>query len=66
MPGSQEFDSLYIYHDVALEDLAWKERVYESAQVSLERDSTYYWNMKTFDEASNSSEVSETFLFTIQ
>lgn len=65
--GSQEFDSLYIYHDVALKDLAYKERVDdESTQVTLERDSTYYWNMKTFDMAGNSSEVSETFLFSIQ
>lgn len=66
MEGSEEFDSLYIYYDVALENLVWKDRVYESTQVPLESDSTYYWNMKAFDMAGNSSELTESFSFTIQ
>ena len=64
--GTEEFDSLYIYYDVALENLVLKDRVEKSKEVSLDRDSTYYWNMKAFDMAGNSSELTETFSFTIQ
>lgn len=63
--GSTESDSLYIYKDVELQDLEKKARVTNSYTQILNRQETYYWYMKSFDEAGNLSQRSEVFSFTI-
>lgn len=63
--GSTESDSLYIYKDVELQDLEKKARVTNSYTEILNRQETYYWYMKSFDEAGNQSQRSEIFSFTV-
>ena len=62
--GSQEFDSLYIYSNVALTSLVLKKRVTNPHSETILDNGTYYWRMKSFDEAGNVSAVSSTFSFT--
>lgn len=62
--GSQEFDSLYVYSSVALINLVIKRRVTNPHGETILDNGTYYWRMKSFDEAGNVSAVSSTFSFT--
>jgi len=62
--GSQEFDSLYVYSNVGLVDLVFKKRVTNPHSETILDNGTYYWRMKSFDEAGNVSAVSSTFSFT--
>jgi uncharacterized protein YegP (UPF0339 family) len=62
--GSQEFDSLYLYSNVALTNLVLKKRVTNPHSETILDNGTYYWRMKSFDEAGNQSAVSSTFSFT--
>lgn len=63
--GSVEIDSIYIFKDEGTEVLLEKDRVVFSYHTKLERQETYSWFMKSFDEAGNESERSETFSFII-
>lgn len=62
--GSEEKDSIYIYKNVALTNLQ-----YEGEQTSPYNselpNGTYYWFVKSFDEAGNVSQQSTVFSFTI-
>jgi hypothetical protein len=62
--GSQEFDSLYVYSNVALTSLVLKKRVTNPHSETILDNGTYYWRMKSFDQAGNQSAVSSTFSFT--
>jgi hypothetical protein len=62
--GSAEKDSIYIYTDSALTTLQLKSEVNSPFIKNLEAG-TYYWFLKSFDEAGNSSEKSTVFNFTI-
>ncbi|WP_445713183.1 hypothetical protein [Flavobacterium sp.] len=62
--GSQEFDSLYVYSNVALTNLVLKKRVTNPHSETILDNGTYYWRMKSFDEAGNVSAASSTFSFT--
>lgn len=63
--GSNETDSLFVYKDIGLEELVKKERVSISYNLILDREETYYWFMRSYDDAGNTSERSEVFSFTI-
>ncbi len=63
--GTKEFDSIYVYRNEQLTDLATKDQVTSPTDITLESGNTYYWFIKAFDEAGNQSEASDTFSFTI-
>ncbi|WP_103865335.1 hypothetical protein [Aquimarina sp. I32.4] len=63
--GTAEFDSIYIYKDEQLTQLAYKNKVTSPADIELEASTVYYWFLKGFDEAGNQSESSTTSKFTI-
>ncbi len=63
--GSTEFDSIYIFEDQAMTQLATKDRVTSPSEITLDASKTYYWFLKAFDEASNESDASATLRFTI-
>ncbi len=63
--GTPEFDSIYIYSDVALTQLVSKNRVTSPTDIELDASTTYYWFLKAFDEAENESESSTSSRFTI-
>lgn len=63
--GSVETDTLFIYKDIGLEELVGKQKVNNSYTTILEREETYYWFMRAYDEAGNSSAGSEVFSFSI-
>jgi hypothetical protein len=44
--GSQEFDSLYVYSNVALTNLVLKKRVTNPHSETILDNGTYYWRMK--------------------
>lgn len=62
--GSPEKDSIYVYTDNALSILEFKSVVANSLTKNLD-SGTYYWFLKSFDTAGNSSEKSTIFSFTI-
>ncbi|MBL4664086.1 MAG: hypothetical protein JKY22_11170 [Flavobacteriaceae bacterium] len=62
--GSVEIDSLYIYQDQNLTMLIDKQQVTNNFQTTL-ANNTYYWLMRAFDEATNKSEDSSIFSFTV-
>lgn len=62
--GSIEKDSLYIYKDSALTSLNLKKETSSSATLPLD-SGTYYWFVKSFDKAGNTSDKSTVFSFTI-
>lgn len=62
--GSQEYDSLYVYSNVALSNMVFKKRVTNPHSETILDNGIYYWRMKSFDEAGNQSNVSSTFNFT--
>lgn len=62
--GSIEKDSIYIYTDKALTTLQLKSEVSSSYNKIL-NSGTYYWFMKAFDQAGNTSSKSTVFSFTV-
>lgn len=62
--GSTEFDSLYIYSNNTLTTLVAKDRVVSPHSETISNAGTYYWKMKSFDEAGNISGQSPVFSFT--
>lgn len=62
--GSLEKDSLFVYEDELLTNLLFKKEVISPHIETLENN-TYYWNLRSFDEAGNSSATSTTFSFMI-
>lgn len=62
--GSTEKDSIYVYTDSAFTILQFKGEVNNSFTKNLDAG-TYYWFLKSFDFAGNSSEKSAVFNFTI-
>jgi hypothetical protein len=63
--GSDTFDSIYVYSNSNLQTIIWKDKVLNDT-ISHSFDSgTYYWRIKTFDIAGNSSEFSESRTFII-
>lgn len=65
IPGSVEFDSIYIYRNVNLTDLVLKDEVTAPFETTLETNETYYWYMRAFDQAGNEGEESAVFSFKI-
>lgn len=63
--GTAEFDSIYIFKDQQLTQLAKKDKVTSPSDIDLETSTTYYWFVKAFDEAGNQSESSTVLRFTI-
>lgn len=61
--GSVEFDSIYIYSNVGLTDLVIKDRASRPHTESITNNGSYFWFVKSFDEAGNESAVSSTFTF---
>lgn len=64
LEGSMEFDSIYVYRDSNLTDLVVKDRSTSPFNQTLIND-TYYWLVKSFDEAGNVSDESSLFSFTV-
>lgn len=64
IPGSIEKDSIYIYTDKALTTLQLKNEVSSSYNKTL-NSGTYYWLLKAFDQAGNTSSKSAVFSFTV-
>lgn len=62
--GSTETDSIYAYNENALTNLNFKDRASSPYNKTLTKG-TYYWYIKSFDEAGNTSEKSTVFSFTI-
>jgi hypothetical protein len=63
--GSKEFDSLFIYNNLALSNLVWEGKSStKELEVDLEED-TYYWVVKPFDEAGNKGSQSAVFNFQV-
>ena len=63
--GSDEFDSLYVYKDNEMDSLYLKDQLSSPGNVTLEREGIYYWKVKSFDVAGNSSNSAEVFSFRI-
>ncbi|WP_148639159.1 fibronectin type III domain-containing protein [Aquimarina longa] len=64
--GTTEFDSIYIYKDQKLTQLAIKNKVTSPSDIDLDASTTYYWFLKAFDQAGNQSEPSTVSRLTIQ
>lgn len=62
--GSTEKDSLYVYTTSALTNLSFKDKATTPYSKTLTKG-TYYWFIKSFDEAGNESPRSTVFNFTI-
>jgi len=62
--GSTEKDSLYVYTESALTNLNFKDVATSPYSKTLTKG-TYYWFVKSFDEAGNQSAKSTVFNFTI-
>ena len=65
IPGSVEKDSLYIYTNSELTDLEYKNAETSPYNTSTLDEDTYYWFVKSFDEAGNISQQSNVFSFTL-
>lgn len=63
--GSAEKDSIYIYSNQALTTLTYKNLETSPYNTSTLSDGTYYWFVKSFDEAGNVSQQSTVFSFTL-
>ncbi len=63
--GTAEVDSIYVYKDVGLTDLATKDLVTSPSDITLDAGTTYFWIITAFDEAGNKSESSDVSRFTI-
>ncbi|EJL65554.1 hypothetical protein [Flavobacterium sp. CF136] len=62
--GSTETDSIYVYNESALTNLNFKDKASSPYNKTLTKG-TYYWYVKSFDEAGNTGEKSTVFSFTI-
>lgn len=62
---SDELDSLYIYRGQDLDTLIKKAQVFNSYDIILDREQTYYWYMRSFDQAGNIGDSTDVFSFTI-
>lgn len=62
--GSAEKDSIYVYTESALTNLNFKDKATTPYNKTLTKG-TYYWFVKSFDEAGNESPRSTVFNFTI-
>ncbi|WP_394775878.1 hypothetical protein [Flavobacterium sp.] len=62
--GSTEKDSIYVYTESALTNLNFKDKATNPYNKTLVKG-TYYWFIKSFDEAGNESPRSNVFNFTI-
>lgn len=60
--GSVEFDTIYVYSDSSLSTLVLQENATSQSITinSITNTGTYYWRVKSFDEAGNSSNFSST------
>jgi len=65
LAGSAEKDSIYIYTDSSLQTLLSKNQGTNKSFSSNLQTGTFYWNVKAFDEAGNTSDLSDIFSFTI-
>ena len=63
--GSTETDSIYIYNNSNLTSLEYKNLQTSPYTTSDLSNGTYYWYVKSFDEAGNTSQQSSVFSFTI-
>lgn len=63
--GSTETDSIYIYTNNTLSNLEYKNRETSPYNTATLSDGTYYWFVKSFDEAGNISQQSAVFTFTL-
>ena len=63
--GSAESDSIYIYTNNTLTNLKYKNVEASPYETSTLEDGTYYWFVKSFDEAGNVSQQSTVFSFTL-
>lgn len=63
--GSSEKDSLYIYSNQNLTNLVYKNLQGSPYTTSTLNNGTYYWFVKSFDEAGNTSQQSTVFSFTL-
>ena len=64
--GSIETSTIYVYTDVELTDLVFSSEVAENSLYKDIVPGTYYWYVKTSDQAGNTSEQSEIFMFTVE
>ncbi|MFA5297537.1 MAG: hypothetical protein WC389_04940 [Lutibacter sp.] len=66
MDGSTELDSLFLFKNETLTQIASKEKI-AAKKITLElTPNTYYWYVKSYDIAGNKSERSEVFSFTVE
>lgn len=64
VPGSIEFDSIYVYTNSGMTNLFLKERADTNPKtINIENTGTYFWKMKAFDQAGNQSGESSVFSF---
>lgn len=61
--GSAEKDSIYIYTNAGLTNLHYKNRHSSPYNATALPEGTYYWFVKSFDEAGNVGQQSSTFSF---
>lgn len=64
MPGSTEMDSLYIFTNEQLTNLEYKNQQTSPYSATL-AGGTYYWYVKSFDQAGNAGGQSTVFSFTL-
>ncbi|MGV8947179.1 MAG: hypothetical protein ACOH1N_12170 [Lutibacter sp.] len=65
MEGSAELDSLFLFQNETLTQIAYKEKI-AVKNITLElTPNTYYWYVKSYDIAGNKSDRSEVFSFTV-
>lgn len=66
VPGTQELDSVFVYGDVNLTQLKFKDiGVNKSYKKENLTKGTYYWYVQAYDKAGNKSDKSSTFLVTL-
>lgn len=63
--GSVEKDSIYIFTNSQLTNLQYKNEQTSPYNTSTLNDGTYYWYVKSFDQAGNVSQQSTVFSFTL-
>lgn len=63
--GSAETDSIYIYTNSTLTNLVYKNQETSPYNTSTLNNGTYYWFVKSFDQAGNTSQQSSVFSFTL-
>lgn len=63
--GSAELDSLFLFKNEALTQIAYKEKITAKLTTLILTPNTYYWFVKSYDLAGNESERSEVFSITV-